>query len=110
VPSAPHPLFFFFFPGEASFTPCFSLEEIMQFSRSFAVLLASVVIAISAYNVEALPAKRNAGMVTIPLRRLHQARNDIHPQLVSVNSTTVESSADRNNLYVAFTTTHKSGS
>jgi hypothetical protein len=47
------------------------------------VLLASIFIAISSSNVEALPAKRNAGMVTLSLKRLHQPRSDIHPQVVS---------------------------
>jgi len=55
----------------------------MQLGLSFSVLLASLFIAMSPSNVEALPAKRNAGMVTLPLKRLHQPRGDIHPQVVS---------------------------
>jgi hypothetical protein len=55
----------------------------MQLGLSFSVLLASLSIAIFSSNVEALPAKRNAGMVTLPLKRLHQPRSDIHPQVVS---------------------------
>jgi len=54
----------------------------MQLSLSFSLLLASLLLAISSSNVEALPAKRNAGMVTLPLKRLHQPRSDIHPQVL----------------------------
>ena len=56
----------------------------MHANLSFSLLLASIFIVISSYNVEALPAKRNTGMVTLPLKRLHQPRDDIHPQVVSV--------------------------
>jgi hypothetical protein len=54
----------------------------MQLGLSFFVLLASFFIAMSASGVQALPTKRNAGMVTLPLKRLHQARSDIHPQVL----------------------------
>jgi len=52
----------------------------MKFDISFSVLLTSLLYASS---VEAIPAKRNAnpGMVTLPLKRLHQTRTDIHPHL-----------------------------
>jgi len=54
----------------------------MHVGLSFSVLLASLLIAIPSFPVEALPAKRNAGMVTLPLKRLHQSRSDVHPQVV----------------------------
>lgn len=54
----------------------------MQLSLSFSALLASFVIAMSASGVQALPLKRNAGMVTLPLKRI-ESRSGIHPQLVN---------------------------
>lgn len=55
----------------------------MQFGFTFTVLLASLLVAISPQNVEAAPAKRGAGLITLPLKRLHGPRSDIHPQVVS---------------------------
>ncbi|EGN99098.1 hypothetical protein SERLA73DRAFT_160630 [Serpula lacrymans var. lacrymans S7.3] len=52
----------------------------MKLDISISVLLTSLLYAIS---VSAVPARRNAnpGMVTLPLKRLHQTRTDIHPHL-----------------------------
>lgn len=55
----------------------------MQFGFTFTVLLASLLVAISSQTVEAAPAKRGAGLITLPLKRLHGPRSDIHPQVVS---------------------------
>lgn len=63
----------------------------MQLGLSFSVLLASFYISISSSNVEALPAKRNAGLVTLSLRRLHKPRSDIHPQVASPCVLTIKS-------------------
>ncbi|CAL1716788.1 unnamed protein product [Somion occarium] len=49
----------------------------MQLGFTFSFLLATVLLALSP-NVEAAPVKR-AGIVTLPLKRIHQARNDVHP-------------------------------
>jgi hypothetical protein len=57
----------------------------MQLGISFTVLLASLILALSsADSVEAAPFRRNAGMITLPLKRLHNSRDDIHPQVVSI--------------------------
>jgi len=53
----------------------------MQLGLSFSALLASFFVVMSASGVQALPVKRNAGMVTLPLKRL-ESRSDIHPQLL----------------------------
>ena len=50
----------------------------MQLALSLSVLLASLLLA-----VDALPYRRDAGLVTLPLKRLHGQRSDVHPQLVS---------------------------
>jgi len=54
----------------------------MQLGLSFSLLLASLLVALSSSEVNAAPLKRNAGMVTLPLKRIHQARDDIHPQIL----------------------------
>ena len=51
----------------------------MQLGIQFSLLLASVLVLFS--GVEAAPTKRG-GMVTLPLKRITQARDDIHPQVV----------------------------
>ena len=51
----------------------------MQLGLQFSVLLASLFVLLS--GVEAAPARRG-GMVTLPLKRITQARDDIHPQVV----------------------------
>lgn len=50
----------------------------------FTVLLASFFAVFSSPDafVDAIPVKRNTGMVTLPLKRL-DARSDVHPQVVS---------------------------
>ena len=53
----------------------------MHLGFSFTLLLASLLLSIST-GVQAAPARRNAGIVTLPLKRLHQLRDDIHPTLV----------------------------
>ncbi|KAH8117800.1 acid protease [Phellopilus nigrolimitatus] len=55
----------------------------MQLVLSFSTLLASLLVALSLANdAAARPLKRNAGMVTLPMKRISQARNDVHPQLL----------------------------
>jgi hypothetical protein len=63
----------------------------MQLGFSFSVLLASFYIVISSSNVEALPAKHNAGLVTLSLKRLHKPHNDIHSQVASSCVLTIKS-------------------
>lgn len=53
----------------------------MQLGLSFTLLLASLLFSLSS-GVQAAPARRNAGLVTLPLKRIHQLRDDIHPTLV----------------------------
>lgn len=56
----------------------------MQLQLSFATLLAGVLFALSTVqDADARPTKRNAGMVTLPLKRVPKAEN-IHPSIVSV--------------------------
>ncbi|KAG9118508.1 hypothetical protein FRC07_006946 [Ceratobasidium sp. 392] len=45
---------------------------------SLSVLLASILFT----PAEAVPTPRNVGLVTLPLTRMHKARNDVHPQIV----------------------------
>ncbi|CAE6456844.1 unnamed protein product [Rhizoctonia solani] len=45
---------------------------------TFAVLLASMIVA----PVEAVPYRRNVGLITLPLTRMHKARDDVHPQIL----------------------------
>ncbi|EPQ52745.1 acid protease [Gloeophyllum trabeum ATCC 11539] len=54
----------------------------MQLGLSFSLLLASLLVALSSSQVDAHPVKRNAGLVTLPLKRVHQARGDVHPQML----------------------------
>ncbi|TDL16982.1 acid protease [Rickenella mellea] len=57
----------------------------MQLGFSFSVLLASLLVALSVSDtVNAAPTKRSPtpGMVTLPLKRLHRARDDIHPLIL----------------------------
>ncbi|KDQ57236.1 hypothetical protein JAAARDRAFT_178857 [Jaapia argillacea MUCL 33604] len=51
----------------------------MQFTLSFTTLLLASLLVL---NVQALPVRRDAGMITLPLKRIHQARDDIHPQML----------------------------
>jgi len=54
----------------------------MLFSFSLSVLLASVLVMMTMQVVESLPLmKRNSKFVTMPLKRVEQAR-DLHPQIV----------------------------
>ena len=46
---------------------------------TLAVLLASMIVS----PVEAVPHRRNVGLITLPLTRMHKVRDDIHPQIVS---------------------------
>ena len=52
----------------------------MQLGLSLSLLLASLLFSLSS-GVQAAPTKRG-GMVTLPLKRIHGARDDIHPQVV----------------------------
>lgn len=54
----------------------------MQLTISFFALLVTVLVALS--DVEALPAKRGAGMITLPLKRIQQPSSDLHPQIVRI--------------------------
>ncbi|KAL5525982.1 hypothetical protein ACEPAG_7320 [Sanghuangporus baumii] len=55
----------------------------MQLIVSFSTLLASLLLAISLANdVEARPYRRDVGMVNLPLKRIEQARSDVHPQVL----------------------------
>lgn len=45
---------------------------------TLAVLLASMIVS----PVEAVPYRRNVGLVTLPLTRMHKARDDVHPQIL----------------------------
>jgi hypothetical protein len=55
----------------------------MQLHICFSALLTTLV-ALSCQNVDALPTKRSSAMVTLPLKRVYQTRNDIHPQVVGI--------------------------
>lgn len=55
----------------------------MQFQLAF---IATLLVVLYAGNVDALPAKRGAGMVSLPLRRVQQLKRDVHPHIVSVAS------------------------
>jgi len=44
---------------------------------SFNLLLASILLSLSL--VQGVPLKRNTGLITLPLKRIHQARDDLHP-------------------------------
>lgn len=54
----------------------------MQLVLSFSTLLASLLVAITLVQVDAAPFNPTAGLKTLPLKRVHQARDDIHPQIV----------------------------
>lgn len=75
----------------------------MQLGFSLSVLLASLLLANP--GVEALPARRNAGTVTLPLKRLHGQRSDLHPQVVSTQR---DESWVSSNVFTALATTHQS--
>jgi len=51
----------------------------MQLKLSFSLLLSSLLLGYQ--HVDAVPVKRNPGMVTLPLKRLEHRRGDIHPQV-----------------------------
>lgn len=51
----------------------------MQLRLTFSALLAGVLIALSANDAAAVPVTKRSGMVTLPLKRMHQARSDVHP-------------------------------
>ncbi|KLO12797.1 acid protease [Schizopora paradoxa] len=55
----------------------------MQLVLSFSTLLASLLVAITLVQVDAAPVNNpRAGHITLPLKRVHQARDDIHPQVL----------------------------
>jgi len=57
----------------------------MQLALSFTVLLVSLLVSLSVCgdSVQALPAKRNAKLITLPLKRVHQTRDSgLHPQVL----------------------------
>ncbi|KAG8684514.1 hypothetical protein FRC08_013649, partial [Ceratobasidium sp. 394] len=45
---------------------------------SLSVLLASILFS----PAEAVPTPRNVGLITLPLTRMHKARDDVHPQIL----------------------------
>ncbi|KAG9224715.1 hypothetical protein PTI98_010130 [Pleurotus ostreatus] len=51
----------------------------MQFQLAF---IATLLVVLYAGNVDALPAKRGAGMVSLPLRRVQQLKRDVHPHIL----------------------------
>ena len=54
----------------------------MQLVVSFSTLLASLFVALALVgDAEALPTKRNVGIVTLPMKRIAQDRS-VHPQIV----------------------------
>ncbi|EPT01339.1 hypothetical protein FOMPIDRAFT_1023268 [Fomitopsis schrenkii] len=55
----------------------------MQLPVSFSVLLASVLVSLTLFGDVAIaaPAKRDAKTITLPLKRTHQKRTDVHPQV-----------------------------
>jgi len=50
----------------------------MQLGLPFTFLLTTLLLALSV-SVEAAPTRPRNGIVTLPLKRVHQARNDVHP-------------------------------
>jgi len=54
----------------------------MQLVLSFSTLLASLLVAITLVQVDAAPFDASAGLKTLPLKRVHQARDDVHPQIL----------------------------
>ena len=57
---------------------------VMQLPISFSLLLASILVSLTLFGdaATAAPAKRGAKMITLPLKRAHQKRTDVHPQVV----------------------------
>ena len=53
----------------------------MRFQLAF---VATLLVVLYAGNVDALPAKRGAGMFSLPLRRVQQSKRDVHPHIVRV--------------------------
>ncbi|KAH9945288.1 acid protease [Epithele typhae] len=53
----------------------------MQLALSFSTLLASVLLLLSAADVQAVPVKRSK-TITLPLTRIHQNRGDVHPSVL----------------------------
>ncbi|KAJ8496882.1 hypothetical protein ONZ45_g12290 [Pleurotus djamor] len=53
----------------------------MHFQVSFTTLLATLLVALYANDVDALPTKRGVGMVSLPFRRV-QPRTDVHPHIL----------------------------
>ena len=54
----------------------------MQLQVSFSVLLAGLLTCLSSVEVLATPVNVNEGMITLPLKRHHHAREEIHPLVV----------------------------
>ena len=67
--------------GSPSFSPCPATQRTvtMQLSHSFSFLLTALLLSFA--QVEASPTKRDAGIVTLPLKRLPQS-TDVHPSIV----------------------------
>ena len=55
----------------------------MQLALSFTTLLASILVLLSATDVQAAPHLKRTKSITLPLTRIHQNRGDVHPQVVS---------------------------
>ena len=60
----------------------------MQLALSFSTLLASILVLLSAADngVQAVPLAKRGKSITLPLKRIHQNRGDVHPQIVSAPS------------------------
>lgn len=55
----------------------------MQLALSFSALLACLLVTLSSVdNAQALLTKRGGNTVTLPLKRIHGARDDVHPQVL----------------------------
>ena len=56
----------------------------MQLAISFSTLLASILVLFAATDsgVQAAPAAKRGKTITLPLKRIHQNREDVHPTIV----------------------------
>ena len=56
----------------------------MQLALSFSTLLASILVLLATTDngVQAAPAATRGKTITLPLKRIHQNRADVHPMIV----------------------------
>lgn len=56
----------------------------MQLAISFSTLLASILVLLAATDngVQAAPAAKRGKAITLPLKRVYQNREDVHPTIV----------------------------